>query len=74
MGIIKKYVVLFALALITIAGVFLFFYRLYNKDVKGLTDFIASYKKFDKAISDFSVPALASNPEGARTLDQSNWT
>lgn len=69
---IRKYVVLFAVALITIAGAFLFFYRLYNKDVKGLTDFIASYKKFDKAISDFSVPALVSNPEGARTLDQFN--
>lgn|GEM_PF-2563043 len=72
MEVIKKYAVLFALVLLMIAGAFLFFYRLYNKDVKGLTDFIASYKKFDKAISDFSVPALASNPEGARTLDQFN--
>ena len=70
--IIKKYKVLFVLAPVVIASAFLFFYRLYNKDVKALTDFIASYKKFDKAISDFSVPALASNPEGARTLDQFN--
>ena len=69
---VKKYVVLFAVALITIAGAFLFFHRLYNKDVKGLTDFIASYKKFDKAISDFSIPVLVSNPDAARTLDQFN--
>ena len=72
MEIIRKYVVLFAVALITIAGTFLFFYRLYNKDVKALTDFIASYKKFDKAISDFSIPVLVSNPDAARTLDQFN--
>ena len=68
----KKYVVLFAVALITIAGAFLFFHRLYNKDVKALTDFIASYKKLDKAISDFSIPVLVSNPDAARTLDQFN--
>ena len=72
MEIIKKYVMLFALALIMIAGAFLFFYRLSNKDVKALTDFIASYKKFDKAISDFSIPVLVSNPDAARTLDQFN--
>ena len=70
--IIKKYKVLFVLAPVVIASAFLFFYRLYNKDIKALTDFIASYRKFDKAISDFSIPVFASNPEVARTLDQFN--
>jgi tRNA A37 N6-isopentenylltransferase MiaA len=34
---------------------------MYNNDVKALTEFLASYEKFDKAISDFSVPVFASN-------------
>jgi hypothetical protein len=38
-----------------LAGVLLFFYRFYHNDVKALEDFLASYEKFDKAISDFFI-------------------
>jgi tRNA A37 N6-isopentenylltransferase MiaA len=54
MEIIKKYKALLLIVLV-VAGIFLFFYRMYHNDVKALTDFSASYEKFDKAISDFSV-------------------
>jgi hypothetical protein len=53
MEIIKKYKELLVLALVVIVGAFFFFYRFYHNDVKALADFSASYKKFDKAISDF---------------------
>lgn len=72
MEIIKKYYVLLVLATVVTVGVFLFFYRMYHKDVKALEDFLASYEKFDKAISDFSIPVFASNLEGAPALDQFN--
>lgn len=54
MEIIKKHKVALVLALVVIGGVFLFFFRLYNNDVKALESFSASYEKFDKAISYFS--------------------
>lgn len=59
MEIIKKYKVVLILALIVIVGVFSFFYRMGNNDVKKLTEFSASYEKFDKAISDFSIGEAA---------------
>lgn len=68
----KKYIVLLALAMTVIAGAFLLFYRLYDKDVEELTDFLTSYKRFDKAISDFSTPVFESNFEGTPALDQFN--
>ncbi|MBE3130911.1 MAG: hypothetical protein IMZ54_09390 [Acidobacteria bacterium] len=37
------------------AGVFFFFYRMYHDDIKALRGFIASYERFDKAISDLSM-------------------
>lgn len=37
--------------------------------LKALTDFSASYKKFDEAISDFSMPIFASNLEAAPATD-----
>jgi hypothetical protein len=43
------------LALVVIVGASFFFYRLYHNDVKALTGLSASYKIFDKAISDFSI-------------------
>ncbi len=55
MEIIKKYKVLLVLALIVIVGVVFFFSRLYHNDVRALTDFVASYEKFDKTMSDFSI-------------------
>ena len=36
-------------------GVFFFFYRMYHDDIKALRGFIASYERFDKAISDLSM-------------------
>jgi len=55
MEIVKKNKVLLVLALVVIVVFFFFFIRLYHHDVKALEDFVASYKKFDKAISDFSI-------------------
>ncbi|MEK7282008.1 MAG: hypothetical protein AAB037_06645 [Chloroflexota bacterium] len=72
MEIIKKYKMLLVLALLVIVGVFFFFSRMYHNDIKALEDFMASYQKFDKAISDFSIPVFASNLEGAPALDQFN--
>lgn|SRR5574341_176186 len=69
MEIIKKYKVLFVLALILIAGVFFLFYRMYHDDVKALEGFVASYEIYDKAISDYSLSVFASNFEDAPTTD-----
>lgn len=55
MEIIKKYKWVIILALVVLGGVFFFFYRFYHNDVKALADFSASYEKFDKAISDYSI-------------------
>ncbi len=69
MEIINRYKVVLVLALIVIVGVFSFFYRMHHNDVKVLTEFLASYEKFDKAISDFSVPVFASNLDLNKTND-----
>ncbi len=53
--IIENYKVLLVLALIVIAGVFFFVFRLHQGDVKALTEFVASYEKFDKAVSSYSL-------------------
>jgi hypothetical protein len=53
--VIKFSIVLFVLILVVIIGIFFFFYQMYHKDMKKLTDFVASYEKFDQAISDFSI-------------------
>ena len=55
MEIIKKYRWLFIVVLAALTGVFSFFYRFYHNDVKALKVFLASYERFDKAISDFSI-------------------
>jgi hypothetical protein len=52
---IHKKKLLLVLALVVMMAFFFFFIRLYHHDVKALEDFVASYKKFDKAISDFSI-------------------
>jgi hypothetical protein len=69
MEIIKKYKGGLVLALIVMVGVFSFFYRMHHNDVKALTEFLASYEKFNKAISDFSVPVFASNLDLNKTND-----
>jgi hypothetical protein len=57
MELIKKYKVIFiiAMALVVLVGIFSFFYRMYNNDMIALEVFVVSYEKFDKAISEFSV-------------------
>ena len=69
---VRFYLVLFILVLAVIIGVFFFFYRMYQKDVKALSDFSASYEKFDKAILDFSRSVFAEDQEVAETLKQFN--
>jgi hypothetical protein len=69
MEIIKKYKVVLVFALIVTVGVFFFFYRMHNNDIKALEGFVASYEKFAKAISDLSVHVLASNPDLNKTDD-----
>ena len=51
------------------AGVFFFFYRFYHNDMEALAGFSASYKEFDKAISDFSVSVFSSGLEGESNTD-----
>ncbi len=65
----NKCKVLFAIALILLAGVFIFFIRLYNQDVKALSDFLAAYQKFDQAISDYSAAVFAPNKGNVSTAD-----
>ena len=36
-------------------GSFLFFYRMYHDDIKALRSFMASYERYDQAISDLSM-------------------
>ena len=52
---ITKYQGLVVIVLVVLVSIFLFFNRLYHNDIKKLTDFVASYEKFDKAILDFSI-------------------
>jgi hypothetical protein len=69
MEIIKKYKRLIILALVVLAGVFSFFYSFHHNDVKTIEGFSASYEKFDKVISDFSVPVFVSNLDLNKTDD-----
>jgi hypothetical protein len=55
MKIIKKYRALLIIALMVAAGISFLFYHFYHNDVKALEDFLVSYEKYDKAISDFSI-------------------
>jgi len=54
MEIINKYKWPLIAILIFIAGIFFLGYYFYHSDINKLENFIESYKKFDKAISDFS--------------------
>ena len=68
-----KWLLIFVLAVA--AGVFLFFYRMYHDDIKALRGFMASYERYDQAISGLSIgrgrdlrakpaaPPLTSPPE-----------
>ena len=53
--IIKTYKVVLVLVLLVVVSIFSFLYRLYRNDVRALEDFLASYEKFDQAITDFSI-------------------
>jgi len=65
---IKKFKIVLVLALLVIAVIFSLFYRMHHNDIKALTEFLASYENFEKAISGFPVPVIASNLD----LDKSN--
>jgi hypothetical protein len=69
MGPLNKYKALLIIALILLAGIFFFFYRLYQNDVKALTNFLAAYQKFDQAVSNYSTAVFASNQDGASAAD-----
>ena len=67
--IIKKYKAVLVIPLIVAAGIIFFFYHFGHNDYKVITDFSASYIKFDQAISDFSTPIFASNLEATPATD-----
>jgi len=67
MKITKKYVGLIIITLVAIVGGFLFFNHNNNK---AISDFANSYKKFDKATSDFSIPVFVANIEENPDLDK----
>jgi len=52
---IREYKWLIILPIVILLSVFSFFYYFHQKDVKTFADFFASYEKFDKAISNFSI-------------------
>ena len=49
-------------AVLIVGVVFFVFFRLYQRDVQALTDFVAAYQKYDQAVSDFSKQVLAGAP------------
>jgi hypothetical protein len=62
MNIITKHkLLLFTLASVMLAGMWV--YRLGSNDVKAVTDFAASYKRFDTSITDLSTDAQTANPD-----------
>jgi hypothetical protein len=65
---IRKYKWLFIIVLAVSFSAFLFFNQ-YFSDVKALTDFSASYTKFDQKISDWSESLVGSDLEGALAGD-----
>jgi len=69
MEIIKKHKVSLVVAIALPAAVLFLFFRMYQKDVREIADFSASYEKFEKALSDFSRPYFASNNEGKPATD-----
>jgi hypothetical protein len=65
----KKYTVLLVIGLLVAAGIFTFYYHMGSSDSTALADFSAAYVNYDKAMSDFSRPLLASNPAEAAATD-----
>ena len=68
MEIVKKFKWLLLAGLVIAAGVFFLLNR-FNRDVSAIHTFSASYEKFDKAVSDFSLSIFASIPEGGPSAD-----
>ncbi len=62
---IRKYKALLVLGLIVLAGIFFFFYRMYQGDMQKLEGFVTAYEKFDTAISDFSISKTADSEKKA---------
>ena len=65
MAIIKKYKWLLIIILAVLVSAFLFFGRLCRSDIKIITDFLASYEKFDRAMTDFSMSLTDDSEEKA---------
>jgi hypothetical protein len=63
----KKFSAFLGIGLIVLLGIgaFSFFYRLYQNDVNTLTEFVAAYQNYDRAVSEFSTTVLAANPDSA---------
>ena len=61
----KETKVLIGFVLLVAAVVSFLFFHLYHRDVKTLRGLLESYKKFDNAISDFSISVFASIDGGA---------
>ena len=66
MEIVKKYKWLLIIVLVLLAGIFSFFIRMYQNDMSVLTGFVASYERFDKAISAFSISSTDELENGTR--------
>jgi hypothetical protein len=70
---IKKYGLLLGLPLVLVlaclALVIFFFARMYQHDMKSLTDFVASYQAYDKAAAAASASILAENRESSSLTD-----
>jgi hypothetical protein len=66
---IRKYAILLGMALIIVAVPFVLFFRLYQKDVKVLTDFPTAYQIFDHAISNFSTAVHTSKQADLSATD-----
>ena len=64
---IKKYKGAIILVLVIAVGGFFF---VSHNNSKAIADFATSYKNFDKATQDFSVPVLVANLDGSPNLDK----
>lgn len=58
---------LITLSVVCIAGVVFFFARMYQRDMKTLTDFMASYQAYDQAVA--SASASVFNANGTSTSE-----
>jgi FlaA1/EpsC-like NDP-sugar epimerase len=60
---------LIVLSLVCIAGIVFFFTRMYQRDMKSLTDFMASYRAYDRAVVAASALVFDANGKSASAAD-----